>query len=322
VAFLFAYLTAARDVHETPHKDLRPQRVGDHASRIKAVSISPDGTTIATAEFSSSQVALWSTTTGKLLRRLEVKGEVWDVEFSPNGSAIAVALGPRGYVVVELDSMTRGREVSTPGHVAAVQFSPNGDLLAIPINNVVSVWDLNGLNHKTFSGHRGTVGWIVFAFTDRRKTLISASEDGVVRWWDWDSEKKRGAVRLFDPHVGLTGLVKIDNERIACCSQGGTVAIVGITTRSVSRIDLHEPITALSNTHDSVVASTAKGTVFIVNTKNHSTAKLRMRHPVSCLSVRKDIAVVGYGTQFYHLFPDANKGLVELVQISAGNGMP
>jgi WD40 repeat protein len=116
-----------------------------------ALCFSSDGQRLAAATFSSS-VFLWDLTTGhKLSTRAAVRAPA-GLDFSPDGSRLAVA--GRDFVAL-LDART-GLEVLTlrppiategdPGSNPRVRFSPDGDRLAAIIGlNVVSLWDARPL---------------------------------------------------------------------------------------------------------------------------------------------------------------------------------
>lgn len=101
---------------------------------VTATAFSPDGSQLATSGY--HEVLIWKTDDGSLVRRISnVAERVYDIEFSRDGQAIAVAAGTPGQLgEVKLFSAADGSFLRTlvraKDAVFAVSFSPDGTRLA------------------------------------------------------------------------------------------------------------------------------------------------------------------------------------------------
>lgn len=116
---------------------------------VTAVAFNPDGSQLASSGY--HEVLVWNTADGSLIRRISnVAERIYDLEFSADGSSLAVASGTPGQLgELKLFSSADGTLIRTlvrsRDAVFAVSFSPNGEQLAcagadrsIYVVNVVS----------------------------------------------------------------------------------------------------------------------------------------------------------------------------------------
>ena len=190
-----------------------------HDDTVLSVSISADNTMIASGSCDKT-IRLWDIDTGgcHVIRRLE--DHVNTVSFSPKNSHLLLSssnsgtiqqwnsdghqIGPAisgSHVAFSPDGTQfvswKGRTVtirSTGSRVTAMEsilaaninychFSPNGKLLAVAAGQTIYLWDITGQNPhliQTLTGHTDNITSLVFPFT---LTLISASRDKSVRFW-------------------------------------------------------------------------------------------------------------------------------------------
>ena len=109
------------------------------------------------------------------------KGPVNDVQYSPDGTRLAVA-SPIG---IWLYDTTTHREMGLfTGQIYSVAFSPDGQTLASGSDGMtVRLWDVVTGEHKhTLKGH--TAGVTSVAFSPDGEMLASGSNDMTVRLWD------------------------------------------------------------------------------------------------------------------------------------------
>ena len=153
---------------------------------IKNVSFSPDGKTLAIAEF--NRVMLFDVTTGTLLHTINGHvGRPQDVEsmaFSPDSSRLAtgsVFFGSLGKGELFLWNVATGQRkknfIEHVGNVYNLSFSPDGKILAAGIDDTVHLMDAaTGEISKTFP-HVGNVYSV--SFSPDGNTIATGSDDKV-----------------------------------------------------------------------------------------------------------------------------------------------
>ncbi|MDE0316602.1 MAG: WD40 repeat domain-containing protein [Candidatus Poribacteria bacterium] len=143
---------------------------------------------------------------GKLLTTngTHVKTHVWDITtqreltppnmekhsalaFSPDNTTLALgdtkgivlwSVTPTG--IQERDRITDKHR----GFSSVLIFSPDGKILLDTRWAGIELWDTNGNDMGTLSGHTETITTLVFSHDG--KTLASGSDDGTVLLWDWE----------------------------------------------------------------------------------------------------------------------------------------
>ena len=105
-----------------------------HPLPITALAFSPDGMHLATSGY--HEILIWNLKTGKLVKRMGNQAErIFGLEFSPQGTWLAVASGTPGEVgearLVSLDGKSPTRHLLTSqGPQFAIRFSHDGKLVA------------------------------------------------------------------------------------------------------------------------------------------------------------------------------------------------
>ena len=156
-----------------------------HTKGVLAVTLSPDGRTLASGDYDGT-IRVWDATTGehKLILREHTEG-VTCLSLSPDGRTLASGSWDR---TVRLWDAETGEHILTfKGHkdgVRSVAFSPDGRTLASgSYDYSIQVWDAKTGEHiLTFKGHRHYVRSAVFSPDGRM--LASGSYDRTVRVWD------------------------------------------------------------------------------------------------------------------------------------------
>jgi WD40 repeat protein len=196
------------------------QDFSGHNHYVLSVSISADSAIIASGSCDES-IRLWDISTGECHNVIEQDESVWQVSFSPMGSKQLVArlyngtvscwdvngcqIGPTyngSYIGISLDGkqfalcdksaiIVQTFETSatvaefhvnsgTPCHCC---FSPDGKLIAAAVGETAYVWDISSSDSqpiKTFIGHTSGITALVFYSPS---SLISASYDASVKFW-------------------------------------------------------------------------------------------------------------------------------------------
>ena len=197
-------------------------------SRPLSVTLSPDGTQIATSQ--NNAIHFWHRSTGQPVHRsiLRHPDSVFSVAFSPDGKRMASSSYDKTIRIWDSQS---GQAIGTPfrGHtdsVRSVAFSPDGKRIASGSDDrIVCIWDLQSgqLIGTPFKGHTGAVFSV--AFSSDGKCIASGSNDRTVHIWDSQSGQPIGT-----PCKGHTAPVQSvafspDGKRIASGSDDNTVRI-------------------------------------------------------------------------------------------------
>src|SRR5262249_4739087 len=136
----------------------------------------------------NGQVLDWDGESNQLQPGVQVKltsGMLW-VGIAPRGDLLAAA---DGSPLVTVWDLGRGQELSRT-NVGGTQgtgrpvFAPDGRIVAVGNHDhTVAVWEpRTGQLLQRLQGHRQQVTQI--AFRADGQVLVSASEDGTLRWWD------------------------------------------------------------------------------------------------------------------------------------------
>ncbi|HKP53159.1 MAG TPA: AAA family ATPase [Chloroflexia bacterium] len=196
-------LTPSEDITSTtrlecdkPDRDLTSTLQG-----VADVAFSPDGRYIATAS-ADHRAMLWDANTGRRISKLIGHcGTVWSVAFSPLTSTMLLATSSDdGKVMLwdlsKAETMTETTETKpirtwilplSNNGLNRAGFSPDGRyLFAVSDGHQATIWDLaKGKEIVTLLGHSGPVHAAAFSMDQSR--IATASGDGTVRVWDWNT---------------------------------------------------------------------------------------------------------------------------------------
>jgi WD40 repeat protein len=201
---------------------------------VRAIAFSPDGRTLAGADFDGG-LRLWDTEArtplGEPLRGHE--GEVWGLAFSPDRTTLASS-GFDG--TVRLWDARDGRPVGEPitigrGAARSVSFSPDGTTIAVAADDdTVRLLDVGSRRQvgRPLRGHEREV--VSVAFSPDGSVLASAGYDRTVRLWDVRTRTPLGELR---GHAGEVWSVSFspDGRLLASAGYDGTVRLWDVKTR-------------------------------------------------------------------------------------------
>ena len=163
-----------------------------------SVGFSPNGRLLAAGDF-RGRVLVWST---RSWRRTAVlsghRGEVWDVEFSPDGLALATAGADGTIRLYDAGKLRSPRILRQASPVLDLSFSPDGRRLASTDGRVVQIWNAGrGTVLSRLSGRAGTVESV--AFDPLGSLLATGHHDGTVRLWDVTTGRVQAVLSHPDP---------------------------------------------------------------------------------------------------------------------------
>ncbi|MEZ6060097.1 MAG: c-type cytochrome domain-containing protein [Planctomycetaceae bacterium] len=168
---------------------------------VTATAFSPDGSLLASSGY--HEVLLWKTDDGSLVRRItNVAERVYDLQFSNDGTQLAVAAGTPGQLgEVKLFSVADGSHlktlVRTKDAIYAVRFSPDGKRIAAGgADRTISVADAaTGATIHQIEDH---ADWVMDVnWSPDGRQLVTASRDKTSKVFDVESGR---SVITFSGH--------------------------------------------------------------------------------------------------------------------------
>ena len=170
--------------------DLLDAQTGDrklslsgHTSVVSLLAFSLNGKILATAARDSNDKAIrvWNARTGKLLRKLEHPESINSMTLSPDGSTLVS--GSSDSMIRFWDTRT-GRNTKTLDNMSSdvLAYSADGSKIAVATGQIRLLNARTGQVQQTLSGHTSDVHRM--AFSSDGSTLVSASWDGAIHFWN------------------------------------------------------------------------------------------------------------------------------------------
>lgn len=133
----------------------------------------------------TNQIIIWKSLTGEVDKRLKATiGRITAMMFSPDGSLLAVGGSDRYVHLLETESFSEVKKLSTGGVVArTLDFSPEGDQLLIGCGVTLFVWPIHTDEPPArIRGHKGQI--VGAAFSPVGDHAFSAAQDQKLLLWD------------------------------------------------------------------------------------------------------------------------------------------
>ncbi|RWN01281.1 MAG: hypothetical protein EOR84_07755 [Mesorhizobium sp.] len=217
-----------------------------HGGPVRAISVAPDGKTVATGSFDTKTI-IWSLDTGEARDVLLFhEGEVSAVAALPNGRFASAGADGR----IAIWQIGRGEPaqilVGHTGPVADLELSPDGSMLASASwDTTVRLWPLAGGPARVLEGHRANVNALAFLAD---ATLVSAGYDATVIFWP--SQAGAPPVRAIMP-TPLNTLARANGDRLFVAGADGQVRLLDRRGNVQLEVPvLGKPVIALAATPD------------------------------------------------------------------------
>ena len=246
-----------------------------HTDIVWSVSISADCTTIASGS-SDRMICLWNIQTGVCYHTIQQQDVVWRVMFSPKdlqhlitisegevwqwdangcqlrppfeGSHVAFSSDGTQFVscserVIMVHNSSSGAIVTKFQAAESVHqccFSPDNRLVAFPADEIAYCWDITTSEPQLVGTFIGHTDWITTLIFSSSTTLISASHNNSVKFW------QIGAQSTGPPIIGLepTSLSSVPIKSVALESKEG----IAITSDSDGVIKVWDISTGICKT--------------------------------------------------------------------------
>ena len=244
-----------------------------HGGPVRAVAVSPDGSTIVSGSFDTSAIE-WSLAANTAERVLRFHSDAVNaVAFLKDGRFVTT--GTDAKIAIWRTNNAEPEQI-LDGHTApivALAVSPDDALLASASwDHSVRIWPLAGGAPRIFEGHSQNVNGV--AFTPDGRALVSASYDLTVRIWPMDNAASSAIVTLPTP---LNTVVVASDGEILAGGADGKVYFLDRDGRPFDDLDAQQsPVIALALSPDGAWAAAAgiRGSVAIIDRKARAVARM------------------------------------------------
>jgi WD40 repeat protein len=213
-----------------------------HASRVRTVAFTPDGTTLASSAGRGTRVWLWDLSTGKVRARLRTTHHRLEcITFSAAAGLMATRDHHGGVATWMIGERTplhifRNRWPTTPPGSWSVAFSPDGTTLATSGGSSSQPRNLHLLFFDTSSGEeRRTVRLESYlfslAYSPDGTTLVTGHSNRVLAFWDAVTREQIFSQRI--PKAAPRGLVFAENGATLALMTGWSVTLWDVADRRV-----------------------------------------------------------------------------------------
>jgi tetratricopeptide (TPR) repeat protein/roadblock/LC7 domain-containing protein len=165
------------------------------------------------------------------------QGEVYSVNFSPNGKQLATHGEDGTARLWDLSGKQLAELKGHQGGVTSVNFSPDGKQLATHgEDGTARLWDLSGKQLAELKGHQGSVTSVIFS--PDGKQLATSGEDGTARLWDLSGKQ----LAELKGHQGSVTSVNFspDGKQLATHGEDGTARLWDLSGKQLAELKGHQ----------------------------------------------------------------------------------
>jgi WD40 repeat protein len=203
------------------------------SSPIHAMAMSPDRKQIAAG--TAKGVQIWDVATGKVIRHLEIPGEVRAVAYTADGKTLVGGGDIIRFWTVDKGVAIGDLKASQP--VRALAFSADGQTLfsGHEGEQIIRRWDVAARRPVAEpEGQSGTMG--LLAFSRDAKQLITFTRGDGFRVWDVATGKLARATKEEDPEI-LLGLMASTGRSTPLLGTDGFATTINLMVGEISRLD-------------------------------------------------------------------------------------
>ena len=150
------------------------------------------------------------------------KGWVKDIQFSPDGTQLAVATTIGVWIYNVNTGKEKGLLKGPMGGANAIEYSPDGRILAAHEDRTVYLWDHISGNKHAFIGHTGDIRAI--AFSKDGQMIASGGTDKTIRIWNVEAKRLMAILTGYDSTVSTVAFSS-DSSMVAGGSKNGTIRV-------------------------------------------------------------------------------------------------
>lgn len=225
---LFAIALAA--VLPAARTSAQPAPTKAHTGLVHAVTLAPDGKTLATAGF-DGVAKLWDVGADGALKEKKAltghTGPVYGVAFHPTDPKL-IATASQDKTARVWDATDGKMKLELKGHadiVSAIAYSPDGKTIATGgADKAVKLWNpADGKELKALGAHDGGIYAVAFSPDGKVLATAGAGKDNIIKLWDVPGQKELKAIKGHEGPV--TGAVFADKDTLVTASMDRTVRV-------------------------------------------------------------------------------------------------
>jgi WD40 repeat protein len=229
---------------------------------VRAVSLSPDCQTIATASLKNFTVRIWNLD-GKLIKTFLPKhrDQVKGLYFSPDSQIIASSSWDKTIKIWNIKDGKLLRNIGGDTEFYKVIFVDNKTIASASADGDIKVLNLNGKVLKpTFDGHRDSV--LDLNVSRDGKTIVSTSRDGTVKLWNREDGKLLKNVQYPGSFVNQASFSP-DSKMIALAGEDKAVKLWSREGIVLPTKDLHGSSLSFSSDGQKIISGDKNGNVML-----------------------------------------------------------